>query len=270
MSQSASASVAPSPSTALLHGTLIVQSSPAALAAAANAAATPTAIHSSSSSARLPVVEYKGEHGDSSDLRSVSVHAHAMATASSAARRAAAKLQSREELRAAFGVFDSSGLGQIAAEEFASVYRMLVAGVSDAEIAELLATLDSNKDGVIDFEEFAALMHRRAQAQLRLAGGSTLLDDALAVFDPVPVASSSNPGSGSGAAATAAAAGGDPPAATLLDARMSVSELLHICDLLKENLSVDETDTLLRDMHVEADGTFNYARLVQQMLPGGM
>jgi len=242
-----SATLAHSPSTALLRGTQLVQSSPAALAAAA--AESTRAVASSASSARLPLVQYKGGTEDSQGLAD---GGSAQSASSRRAAAAAAKLQSREELRAAFGVFDPTGAGSISTSEFASVYRMLVAGVSEAEIAEAVATLDANKDGRISFHEFASLMETQAQARIRMAGGgNSLLDEALSVFD--------------------SAAGDGPAATTLLDARMPVSELLHICDLLRENLSADETDTLLREMQIEADGSINYARLVAQLLPpGGM
>ncbi len=247
-------SLAASSSTALLRGTLLVQSSPTALAQSA-AAAIPVAPASHSSRRRH--VEYRGGGGDSGEFGTASSPSHGHSS-TSYRRGGTSQMQSREELRAAFGVFDSSGVGVISCSDFRVVYQMLVAGATESEIGDVIFTLDQKGEGQIAFEEFATLMQRRAAMAAHENGGgggngggngggggglgSTLLDEALSVFDS-----------------------GDP--AYL---RMDVSEVLHICELLKEHLSEEEKESLLREMHPDPqDQTINYARLVQQMLPGG-
>ncbi|GLE09805.1 hypothetical protein PINS_up021661 [Pythium insidiosum] len=63
------------------------------------------------------------------------------------------------DLRAAFKLFDSNGDGFISASELAHVLCVLGGqSVSEATVKQLIATVDVNDDGRIDFEEFGELM----------------------------------------------------------------------------------------------------------------
>ena len=83
-------------------------------------------------------------------------------------------------------------------------------------------------------------MNRRHAAEMT-ANGNVVdpMDDALSVFD------------------------NDPKAG-----KMSINEFYKICGLLKENLSDEEFETVVRELQPDADGNFSYARLVHQMMPG--
>merc|ERR1712080_427783 len=59
----------------------------------------------------------------------------------------------REELWAAFRAFDKDGNGKIEGKELQEVL-----GKASADIKSLIADADTNHDGVIDFEEFTAMM----------------------------------------------------------------------------------------------------------------
>jgi calcium-dependent protein kinase len=61
----------------------------------------------------------------------------------------------REELWAAFRAFDKDGNGTIEGKELSEVL-----GKTGPEIKALIADADTNKDGVIDFEEFTAMMSK--------------------------------------------------------------------------------------------------------------
>lgn len=264
-----------SPSTDLINGAMLVQSThtaradPAAAAAAGTAGSDSAAAASRSSSsssllaaplARPAVADYKGgAASESNDAFATSAGASSAtgslsrssaAGAAGAARRSGTRAQTREELRAAFSVFDPTSRGRITAAEFAVVFKMLgYASVSDAEVQEIIQQLDIDGDQNISFEEFVSVMTRRAAAERAEGGpggaGSELLldplDDALSVFDS-----------------------GDPRLS-----RLPLDELWHICGLLKENLSEEEKECIVKELVDTTDGCINYAKLVQQMMPGG-
>lgn len=276
----ASGALHSSPSTDMINGALLVQSTHTGRADAAaaattgasgsdSAAAAAAASRSSSSSsllaaplARPAVADYKGG-GSASESNDAVVPSTAASSsvgsssrppaagAAGAARRCGTRAQTREELRAAFSVFDPTSRGRITSSEFAVVFKMLgYASVSDAEVEEIIQQLDSDGDKNISFDEFCNVMTRRAAAERAEGGsggaGSDLLldplDDALSVFDS-----------------------GDPRLS-----RLPLDELWHICGLLKENLSEEEKECLVKELVDTTDGCINYAKLVQQMMPGGI
>lgn len=63
-----------------------------------------------------------------------------------------------EELRKAFQAYDTDGSGKISRRELAAFFMKHDSKLSDAEVSDLMADLDANKDGEIDFEEFRKMM----------------------------------------------------------------------------------------------------------------
>lgn len=63
-------------------------------------------------------------------------------------------LLTETRLKAAFNMFDQDGSGAIAAEEL----RVLLGDVDDSVWNEILAEVDENGDGEVDFEEFECMM----------------------------------------------------------------------------------------------------------------
>jgi len=66
------------------------------------------------------------------------------------------KLQTIENLQHAFTQFDKDGDGQITVQEVMESMKDL--GVDEATATKMLAEADSNRDGVIDYTEFVAMM----------------------------------------------------------------------------------------------------------------
>merc|ERR1712000_752439 len=62
------------------------------------------------------------------------------------------------ETRAAFNVFDKDGSGTISAEELRQVMKSLGENLTDAEIDEMIAEADKDRNGTIDYEEFVQLL----------------------------------------------------------------------------------------------------------------
>jgi len=63
-----------------------------------------------------------------------------------------------DETRAAFNVFDKDGSGTISAEELRQVMKSLGENLTDAEIDEMIAEADKDRNGTIDYEEFVQLL----------------------------------------------------------------------------------------------------------------
>jgi len=64
--------------------------------------------------------------------------------------------KSEEEIRETFLHFDRDGNGTIDVAEFAALLAALGASAGAEELAAGLEALDSNRNGRIDFDEFAA------------------------------------------------------------------------------------------------------------------
>lgn len=63
-----------------------------------------------------------------------------------------------EELRQAFRVFDKSGCGYITPSDLRAVLQNIGEDLTEDEIDEMIAEVDIDGDGRIDFEEFIACM----------------------------------------------------------------------------------------------------------------
>ncbi|CAL8086393.1 unnamed protein product [Calicophoron daubneyi] len=63
-----------------------------------------------------------------------------------------------EELREAFGLFDKDHDGHITMQELRSMMKLFNRPCTTEEAKEIMAEVDKNNDGVIDFREFVELM----------------------------------------------------------------------------------------------------------------
>ena len=66
--------------------------------------------------------------------------------------------QHLEEMKAAFALFDRDGSGSIDAVELKALLKAMDQHPSPLELEELLQQMDTDGNGVIDFNEFAAVM----------------------------------------------------------------------------------------------------------------
>ncbi|KAL8346909.1 hypothetical protein RB601_003445 [Gaeumannomyces tritici] len=63
-----------------------------------------------------------------------------------------------KQLKEVFDIIDKDGTGSISAEEFADAMESLGLSATDAEAQDIIADIDTNKDGQIDFHEFLRAM----------------------------------------------------------------------------------------------------------------
>lgn len=120
--------------------------------------------------------------------------------------------QQRQEFKEAFSLFDKDGDGTISTKELGTVMRALGQNPTEAELQDMIAEVDSDQSGVIEFEEFLSLMERKMGDK----DTEEEIKEAFRVFD--------KDGSGT----------------------ISAAELRHVMTTLGEKLSEDEVDEMIR------------------------
>ena len=84
-----------------------------------------------------------------------------------------------QSLKQVFSWIDQDDNGSVEPEEIASVLKKFGFKLSKEEIEDIMADLDKNGDGVMDFEEFATLMDRR----MSINSHRSEIHDTFQVFD---------------------------------------------------------------------------------------
>ena len=143
------------------------------------------------------------------------------------------------ELRDAFSLFDLDRSGAIDARELGTVMRSLGANPSADELRAMVAEVDEDGSGEIDFDEFCQLMSRSFQGEGK---ADEEMREAFRVFDE------ENTGF------------------------MSVASLRQIISGLTQpssvNLSDEEVEEIVQLVDSDGDGRVSYQRLVDLMRGG--
>lgn len=84
-----------------------------------------------------------------------------------------------EELKEAFSLFDQDGSGSIEKDELGAVMRSLGQNPTEAELDEMMAEVDTDGSGEMDFKEFLQLMGGRMQTSY----SADEITEAFRVFD---------------------------------------------------------------------------------------
>ncbi|KAL4438491.1 hypothetical protein ABPG77_000139 [Micractinium sp. CCAP 211/92] len=139
------------------------------------------------------------------------------------------------ELRAAFDIADKDGSGSIDLHELRQVLRALGQFPTPVELAELMERMDANRNGVVEFEEFAEAMmgaaaDEEAERQLRE------VQEVFALFDV--------DGSGS----------------------LSAEEVQRSLRILGVSLTAAETQLLVSEIDANGDGEISCDELLQYVL----
>jgi len=135
--------------------------------------------------------------------------------------------QQIQRMREVFAVFDVDGSGSISKKDFHKVLMVLGSNPRDAEVEVMLRQIDLNKDGQIDFTEFAEAWWQREQIHLE-EGFEEELKVAFSVFEQDE------------------------------DGRVSVDELRKKLTSIGEKLSEEEVDALLEEVDLDGNGLISF------------
>lgn len=134
-----------------------------------------------------------------------------------------------EEYKEAFNLFDRNGDGNITTAELGTVMRSLGQNPTEAELADMINSIDTDGNGVISFIEFVKLMVSKS----RNADSEEELREAFRVFDRNG------------------------------DGYVNAAELRHVLTHIGEKLDEDEVDDLLREADIDGEGQIKYADFVK-------
>jgi len=133
------------------------------------------------------------------------------------------------EFKEAFSLFDKDGDGNITSQELGTVMRSLGQNPTEAEISEIIKTLEGD---TINFDEFVKIM----VVKMKDTESEEEIKEAFKVFDK----------DGTGV--------------------ISAAELRHVMTNLGEKLTDTEVDDLIKEADVDGDGQINYEEFVKLML----
>ncbi|XP_037503725.1 calmodulin-A-like [Rhipicephalus sanguineus] len=132
------------------------------------------------------------------------------------------------ELREAFVLFDKDGNGAISTKELGTMMRALDQNTTEADLKDMIAEVDTDGDGTIDFAEFLAMMTKKTHT----ADTEEEIREAFRVFD--------RDGNGF----------------------ITATELRDVMTTLGEKLTDEEVDAMIREADMDGDGQINYEEFV--------
>ncbi|KAK4535281.1 hypothetical protein CDCA_CDCA04G1306 [Cyanidium caldarium] len=133
------------------------------------------------------------------------------------------------EFEEAFKLFDRDGDGKITVKELGTIMRSLGQTPTERQLQDMVAEVDADRSGTIDFSEFLSLMSR----QLKDADAEEEVREAFAMFDK------NN------------------------DGKISAEELQLVMAKLGEQLSPEEVQEMIREADLDGDGSIDYAEFAK-------
>ena len=122
--------------------------------------------------------------------------------------------------------------GCITTKELGTVMRSLGQNPTEAELQDMIAEVDADGNGTVDFPEFLSLMARR----MKDSDSEEELKEAFRVFDKDQ------------------------------NGFISAAELRHVMANLGERLTDAEVDEMVREADVDGDGRINFDEFVKVMM----
>ncbi|KAK3146127.1 hypothetical protein QOZ80_3AG0216670 [Eleusine coracana subsp. coracana] len=131
----------------------------------------------------------------------------------------------------AFSLFDKNGDGCITMEELAAVTRSLGLDPSDQELIDMMSEVDTDGNGIIDFQEFLSLIARK----MKDGDGDEELKEAFEVLDKDQ------------------------------NGFISPTELRTVMTSLGEKMTDEEVEQMIKEADTDGDGQVNYDEFVLMM-----
>eukprot|EP01012_Entosiphon_sulcatum_P041095 TRINITY_DN54888_c0_g1_i1.p1 TRINITY_DN54888_c0_g1~~TRINITY_DN54888_c0_g1_i1.p1 ORF type:complete len:153 (+),score=32.74 TRINITY_DN54888_c0_g1_i1:58-516(+) len=136
------------------------------------------------------------------------------------------------DFQEAFGLFDKNGDGTIHVDELASVLRSLGQGATPAELRAMMAEVDANSDGHLDFPEFLSLLASRINND---EDREAELDEAFRLYD------------------------------VNRDGLISPWELRHVMTSLGERMTDEDIQEMMHEADLDGDGYLNFDEFSRMM-----
>ncbi|XP_052766857.1 calmodulin-beta-like, partial [Mya arenaria] len=136
------------------------------------------------------------------------------------------------EFREAFNLFDKDGDGTIDTKELGNAMKAMGQSPTEEELRDMIAEVDADGSGSIDFNEFCAMMVKKMNEG---TDPEEEMREAFKVFD--------TDGSGT----------------------ITVDELKQVMQNLGEKLTKEELDEMIREADKDGDGEIDYAEFVSMM-----
>jgi calmodulin len=135
------------------------------------------------------------------------------------------------QLKSAFKFFDKDGNGTVEPEEIGEVMQVLGLEITNEELADIMADLDENGDGVMDFDEFVVMMDRRMSIRSQRAE----IEETFKVFDKNG------------------------------DGKITFDELKEVLTQLGEEVSDKDVMDMIREADLNGDGAIDFEEFMIMM-----
>lgn len=136
------------------------------------------------------------------------------------------------EIRDTFNLFDKDKDGAISIKEMAMIMKSLGQNPTEMELQEIISDMDTNGNGVLEFEEFSRLMSKKVKE----SSSEEELSEAFKVFDK----------DGNG--------------------YISASELKSVMSNLGEKITNEDIDDMIKEGDTDGDGQISFKEFVRMML----
>ncbi len=136
------------------------------------------------------------------------------------------------EIREIFNFFDKNKSGVIATKEIGDLYRALGLTPTDAEINDIIAEVDLDVSGTIEFEEFVKIFEKY---QIKPLSEDQLVR-AFKLFD--------NDKNG----------------------LLSTDELMRIMEIAGEKMTKEDADMIMKEFDLDRNGSINYNEFARMII----